>query len=133
MGQNSKKFKEVEKVPQTFSIFPPPHSSNSLGDCWRLQIKETSFLSLGYLWSLKSEQRYQSTTASYCYSYKTSKPLDSLGQTSSSLIRYSTFSIQTPSFFDIRSKLSYCFLKSFNNNQINLIIFLEYPSGNLQT
>ena len=27
------KIKKVEKVPQTFSIFPPPHSFNSLGDC----------------------------------------------------------------------------------------------------
>ena len=70
MGQNSEKFKEVEKVPQTFSIFPPPHSSNILGVCWRLQIKETSLHSLGYLWSLKSEQRCQSTTASCSYFYQ---------------------------------------------------------------
>ena len=73
MGKNSVKFNKVEKVPRTFSIFPPLHSSNSLGDCWRLQIKETRFPSLGYLWSLKSEQRCQSTTASYCYFYQASK------------------------------------------------------------
>lgn len=42
VGKNSN-IKKIEKVPQTFSIFPSPHSSNSLGDCWRLRIKETSF------------------------------------------------------------------------------------------
>ena len=72
-GKELRKIKKVEKVPQTFSIFPPLHSSNSLGDCWRLQIKETRFPSLGYLWSLKSEQRCQATTASYCYFYQASK------------------------------------------------------------
>ena len=55
-GKELRKIKKIEKVPQTFSIFPPPHSFNSLGDCWRLWIKETLFPSLGYLWSLKSEQ-----------------------------------------------------------------------------
>ena len=37
-------------------VVPPPHSFNSLGDCWRLQIKETLFPSLGHIWSLKANK-----------------------------------------------------------------------------
>ena len=69
--ERTPKFRKGWKVfPNLFNL-PTPHSSNSLGDCWRLQIKETLFPSLGHLWSLKSEQRFQSTTASYCYYYQT--------------------------------------------------------------
>ena len=32
-GTELRKINKVEKGPQTFSIFPPPYSFNSLGDC----------------------------------------------------------------------------------------------------
>ncbi|WP_044757797.1 hypothetical protein, partial [Streptococcus suis] len=65
---------------------PPPHSSNCLGDSWKLEIERTKFATKlsgrqfevgdeansvrisrrGQIWSVKHEQICQSTTALRC-------------------------------------------------------------------